>query len=573
MEKIRQLKRQRNLLLIGALPFFPVILGYLYVQRARKKREWRRALDTFAGFHGVQADEISGWLDRHRGDIRARLTDGRLAEMLDKARRIDPILPAFSPKQRILVQPLALRGVTFMVNSILELQERVGRARFDTVLVTSDAADQDELQAVLGAVGAPDDGCLVIDTSREGGIAAPPDALRVHEASPHAALLKPQELETVVFEFIRAASARRVIIADSELGWGIFTVYGRALAASAQIEALFSARPDNPFTNQNFYRYFDQLDTVLAASEEDRDRLVARFNLCPEDAARVVAAGSGAGASPRRSRDVLPLIGGTDEPLHHAEPDLDISMVVTVHDETVVTAASMKAANAAAAEAERAGFSIEKIIALDSATDRARACMKQPVYEDWSVVEVTDRDLGRTRNRLVRISRGRFVAFLDADDLFSENWLAQGATVLDEAAKRGEKVIAHPELNWIFDRENAIFAVTPQESPAYSPVLFYFTNYYDSLCMAPREAHLELPYVSRDIPNGLSYQDYQFSIETIAAGWTHRIARDTIIFKRRRDTSLVTESRDSTCVVRQLDAMAVDKVMGLGVSNAARDTG
>ena len=565
MEKIRQLKRQRNLLLIGALPFFPVILGYLYLQRVRKKRVWQRALETFAGVHGTRAEEISGWLDRHRADVRARLTDGRLAEMLEKARRIDPILPAFSPKQRILVQPFALRGMTFMVNSILELQESVGRARFDTIVLTSDAAEPGELRALLDGMDTPGDRCLVVDTSRKGGIAADHAALRIFDAAPHAKLLTPQEAETVVFEFVRSTGARRVIIADSDLGWGIFTVYGRALAASAQVEALFSVQPENPFTNQNFYRYFDQLDTVLAASQTDRDHLVARFNLCPEDAARVVVAGSDADTSSRRSRDVLPLIGGTNEPLHHAEPDLDVSMVVTVHDETVVTAASMKAANAAAAAAERAGFTVEKVIALDTATDRARACMKQPVYEDWTVVEVTDRDLGRTRNRLVRMSRGRFVAFLDADDLFSENWLAQGAAVLDDAARRGERVIAHPEINWIFDRENAIFAVTPQESPVYSPALFYFTNYYDSLCMAPRDAHLELPYVSRDIPNGLSYQDYQFSIETIAAGWTHRIAKDTIIFKRRRDNSLVTESRDSTCVVRQMDAMAADKVMGLGV--------
>ena len=35
-------------------------------------------------------------------------------------------------------------------------------------------------------------------------------------------------------------------------------------------------------------------------------------------------------------------------------------------------------------------------------------------------------DLGRVRNALVPRATGRYIAFLDADDLFSENWLAEG---------------------------------------------------------------------------------------------------------------------------------------------------
>ena len=35
-------------------------------------------------------------------------------------------------------------------------------------------------------------------------------------------------------------------------------------------------------------------------------------------------------------------------------------------------------------------------------------------------------DLGRVRNALLPDTDGAFIAFLDADDLFSENWLAEG---------------------------------------------------------------------------------------------------------------------------------------------------
>jgi hypothetical protein len=82
--------------------------------------------------------------------------------------------------------------------------------------------------------------------------------------------------------------------------------------------------------------------------------------------------------------------------------------------------------------------------------------------------------------------------------------------------------------------------------------------------MAPREAHLETPYVTRDVPNGLSYQDWQFAIETMARGWKHVVVRDTIIFKRRRDFSLVVESRNRESIIRALPEMSIDRIRDLG---------
>ena len=148
--------------------------------------------------------------------------------------------------------------------------------------------------------------------------------------------------------------------------------------------------------------------------------------------------------------------------------------------------------------------------------------------------------------------------------MFSENWLAEGIARLDEAEKAGERVIVHPELNIFFDGLNSVLVNIDQTSPLFTPHYFYFRNYYDSLCMAPREAYLEHAYVSRDIPNGLSFQDFQFSIETMGSGWEHVVAPDTIIFKRRRDVSLVTESSGRKSIVRALPEMAIDRIRDLG---------
>ena len=207
---------------------------------------------------------------------------------------------------------------------------------------------------------------------------------------------------------------------------------------------------------------------------------------------------------------------------------------------------------------------MQTILALDAATEATTAYFGQACFDHWERQVFTEGDLGRVRNTVVSQLDSRHVAFLDADDLFSDNWLASGVAALDEAAERGERAIAHPELNVVFDGVRTIQVNLDQRSPLFTPHYLYLRHYYDSLCLAPREAHLEIPYVSRDVPNGLSYQDFQFTIETLDAGWRHLVVRDTIIFKRRRDVSLVTESTQRKAVVRALPGMAIDRVRDLG---------
>lgn len=235
----------------------------------------------------------------------------------------------------------------------------------------------------------------------------------------------------------------------------------------------------------------------------------------------------------------------------------------------------MRAADAAVAFAQKSGWSVEQIIAFDNPSPRARAMFQQPALDHWTRIDVDGGDLGPTRNKVVREhAQGRAIAFLDADDLFSENWLAQGMARLQAAIDAGcPKSIIHPELNWLFDGARSVYWNPDQTDPMFAPQYFYLMNYYDSLCLAPREAHLDIPYATRALEQGLSFQDWHFAIETMSAGWRHMSAADTIIFKRRRDDSLVTQSRATEALVRALPAMRVDRVSTLGKVASGMDAG
>jgi glycosyltransferase involved in cell wall biosynthesis len=244
----------------------------------------------------------------------------------------------------------------------------------------------------------------------------------------------------------------------------------------------------------------------------------------------------------------------------------DLTLVVTAHDETSVCGPTMRSADLAVAAARAAGLTVQTVVGLDRATDATTAYFRQPRFDHWERWEYDEGDLGRVRNAMLPRTDGRLIAFLDADDLFSENWLVEAVTVLDAAAGAGQRAIAHPEVNMVFDGSRSMWVNIPDDSPLFTPHYLYVRHMYDSLCMAPREAHLEIPYVSRDVPNGLSYQDFQFTLESLDAGWRHLVVRDTIIFKRRRDFSLVTESNTRRSVVRSLPAMAIDRVGELGAN-------
>jgi hypothetical protein len=243
---------------------------------------------------------------------------------------------------------------------------------------------------------------------------------------------------------------------------------------------------------------------------------------------------------------------------------IDITVAVTAHSESLVAGPTMRSAEIATRYAESLGFRVERIIGLDAPTRECREFFTQDEFSNWRKIDFEIAELGYVRNAIVRLAEGRLIAFLDADDLFSENWLGLAAQRLGEPDARDEMIVAHPELNWLFDGSAAVFTKTAQDDGTFNPYYLYFANYYDSLCMAPKSLHLKVPYAARDIPNGLSFQDWQWNIETMAIGTRHVGVRDTIIFKRRRDSSLVTESSQRRALVRAVEPMAIDLVMNLG---------
>lgn len=226
---------------------------------------------------------------------------------------------------------------------------------------------------------------------------------------------------------------------------------------------------------------------------------------------------------------------------------VDITAVITGHREGLMAGASLTTFRAAIDRAESSGLTVETVVMLDRPDTDTAAVLG--AARDWGaeVVELDLGDQGRVRNHASEAAAGRYVAFLDADDHWSENWLVEAHQTCHEG---GDGVIAHPEVNWFFGGFNHVFFHADVRDPGFDPAHLRHANYWDALCLAPRAAYVDHPYASRDVAGGFAYEDWHWNMETLAAGYAHHVARGTLHFKRRREGSQTVQASAAQVLTR-----------------------
>jgi glycosyltransferase involved in cell wall biosynthesis len=163
------------------------------------------------------------------------------------------------------------------------------------------------------------------------------------------------------------------------------------------------------------------------------------------------------------------------------------------------------------------------------------------------VEECDEGDQGKARNIAVGHAQGRYIAFIDGDDLWSSNWLVEAHKVCTASAV---DVVAHPEMNWFFGENNNLLFIPDSRDEDFDPRWMRFANYWDAMAMAPADLHRRFPYGERDVKGGYAYEDWLWAAETLAAGAGHHVARGTIHFKRRRAKSQTMEASRAKVLVR-----------------------
>lgn len=222
-----------------------------------------------------------------------------------------------------------------------------------------------------------------------------------------------------------------------------------------------------------------------------------------------------------------------------------ISAVLNGHREGIISGPSINSFLAAIKSATAKGLSVQPIVVLDRANAETRSMFASVQDLQLQVIHTDFGDPGLARNAGVEAAKGDFVSFLDADDLWSENWLSEAYLHVNASPRF---CIAHSQFNVIFGNERSIWAHVDSEAEDFDPGYLQIGNYWDALTFGAREIYERFPFKKNELSSGYGHEDWHWNCLTLANGLPHQPVLNTFHVKRRRLGSQSNKANESDVV-------------------------
>ena len=224
-----------------------------------------------------------------------------------------------------------------------------------------------------------------------------------------------------------------------------------------------------------------------------------------------------------------------------------ISIVITAHDEgqMVLQCVEMVWQSIAYASSNRS-IAHEILVALDCPDFETRKILKYDFESERNVstFELDFMDIGLVRNKMISLCKNDLIFFVDADDLWSKNWISK---VLDES-RYALNSIFHPEHTYFVDRENTrVFQNFKLKKFFNSKYTLLFENHWTSSFATKKTVFNLIRFKSGKVgqDSGIfAFEDWTFFRDTLFLGFKHEIVSDTFHINRIKESSNTSLSGD-----------------------------
>lgn len=230
---------------------------------------------------------------------------------------------------------------------------------------------------------------------------------------------------------------------------------------------------------------------------------------------------------------------------------MKVTAIVNMHREGRLVNSALRSLQRNLTALANHGVPFEAILILDSPDDATREVAHEFCPSGGRVMEVALRDLGGARNMAIEAANGEFIAFLDADDIWGDEWVLRA---LQAAEREGQPTVWHPEASLYFGADKPYWFIHRDDDIlGWDWETLALRNHWTALCFAPRALLRELPYKPVQVDRGQGYEDWSFNMDAVAASHRHRVVPGTLHLIRMRPNSLVRVSARRNILVSPSD--------------------
>lgn len=235
-----------------------------------------------------------------------------------------------------------------------------------------------------------------------------------------------------------------------------------------------------------------------------------------------------------------------------------LSVVITAHSEGLVAHKTMKSVFRALDRLKEAGYTYEVIIHIDNGDKETKQYFSR--YKNNKAFRIFENkfgDTGPSRNFALNKANGKYVAFLDGDDLISDNWYLNAIEVLE---KSSEEIVVHPEavLTFGVGQPNVLTIQKNSLGINDDTLVLVGENKWCSVLVAKRDTLLKTPY--RALGDGYGHEDYVFNIEMLERGVLHKVASGTVLFYRRTNNSRLSSGNQHNVIIPYVELFDFENI-------------